>query len=706
MKLFAQPLSKPLLLAIAVMLGLSLVIILDGNRKKSDVQRVETHAVLVSDIGSLVHELQIERGLSAFYLGSTGQSSSFELAQQRKITDARRSFFEQVAADTKIAKDADFIRDFIVIDTKFIKHHELRNSIDAMQISARESFKYYSSLIEQLIDLEQVLAKNTTNRALYDRISTLRKLIWIKEWAGQIRALGSEGFSSRHLTPENHLLLTQLIAIQSKHRTQLAKQLSAAQRENFNRIYSAPEMASFNQLERKLITASKATALDPNNAEPWFESATQNINRLKGFEDALAADLIATAIALRHEMDFWFYSLLAVLCIVLIITVSALWREQKTVAHQRNLLQDSLRSEQERSQKILETMSEAVCVVGANNNIEYANPAMVSAFGKNIWSQSAAEILPCVGSKGCALTSQGLIWTKGKCDEALSPLTGRGYGVHCSPFRGAGGDTSRLVVLNDLTARMQTEQNLILAKNTAESTSRSKTEFLANMSHELRTPLNAIIGFSDFMLNDIFKSLGEDIYLEYARDINTSGLHLLNLINDILDVSAIESGKAELHCTDMDIDEAIDTAVRLIRPRMEKGNVKLVLELNAQMPFFHGDLRRFKQILLNLLSNATKFTPTGGTVTLRSDQDSNGAIFIVISDSGVGMTQDEIKLAMEEFGQADSGLDRKHEGTGLGLPLTKGLVELHDGELLIDSIKGKGTTITIQFPPDRSVARS
>ncbi len=250
------------------------------------------------------------------------------------------------------------------------------------------------------------------------------------------------------------------------------------------------------------------------------------------------------------------------------------------------------------------------------------------------------------------------------------------------------------------------ERTLELAssKEGAEKANKAKTEFLASMSHELRTPLNAIIGFSNAIKDQIFGPLGHSRYVEYMDDIQASGEHLLSLINDILDVSAIEAGKAELSEEELSIPMIVDASHTLIRARAKQGKLSLELDIADNLPGIWGDQRRIKQVLLNLLSNAIKFTPEGGTITTTAQLINNSGLTISVADTGVGMAEKEITKAMTQFGQVDSELDRKHEGTGLGLPLAKGLIELHEGCFDVISEKGKGTTVSVTFPPQRVIA--
>jgi len=229
----------------------------------------------------------------------------------------------------------------------------------------------------------------------------------------------------------------------------------------------------------------------------------------------------------------------------------------------------------------------------------------------------------------------------------------------------------------------------------------AKSHLMANMSHELRTPLNAIIGFSYTILKGTFGPIGNRKYQEYLNDINHSGKHLLDLINDILDVSSLESSSLTLYESQVSLSKVIESSVRIIKSRAEQGCITISTTINTTLPLIYVDEPRIKQIVLHLLSNAVKFTAPGGKVSITSKLNDDGSLAVTISDTGIGMNDTEITMALSTFGQVDSGLNRKYGGTGLGLPLTKGLIERHGGTLDIKSKKDQGTLITVTLPPDR-----
>lgn len=255
----------------------------------------------------------------------------------------------------------------------------------------------------------------------------------------------------------------------------------------------------------------------------------------------------------------------------------------------------------------------------------------------------------------------------------------------------------------DITERKRAELALRAAKESAEIANRTKSEFLANMSHELRTPLNAIIGFSEIMKHEVMGPLGGGRYRAYAEDIWDSGTHLLNIINDILDVSKAEAGMLDLVEEEIRLAEIAEAAHRLVQQRAESSGVKIEISLPHAMPSIWADPRRMKQILLNLLSNAVKFTPWGKQVSLRANIDSAGDLIIEVSDQGIGISEDDLERVLEPFTQADSSLSRRHEGTGLGLPLTRALVEMHGGQLTLTSVESQGTIAKVTLPSERLI---
>jgi PAS domain S-box-containing protein len=245
-------------------------------------------------------------------------------------------------------------------------------------------------------------------------------------------------------------------------------------------------------------------------------------------------------------------------------------------------------------------------------------------------------------------------------------------------------------------AREKLAENYARQREVAETANRAKSEFLAHMSHELRTPLNAIIGFADMIAGRVLGNQSEK-YFEYAEDISGSAHHLLGVINDILDVSKIESGRLELELEKHDPHDLVDDSLRLVRGRAREAGLTLANQLPEDMPQMYVDARAVKQILINLLGNAVKFTPRGGTVTVGAETTAEGGMALIVSDTGVGIAKDNLERVFEPFWQADAGI-RRSEGSGLGLNICRKLIELHGGRISVASVPQQGTRVTVTFP--------
>jgi PAS domain S-box-containing protein len=262
-----------------------------------------------------------------------------------------------------------------------------------------------------------------------------------------------------------------------------------------------------------------------------------------------------------------------------------------------------------------------------------------------------------------------------------------------------------VTTIMNITLRKQMEISLRLAKEQADAANYAKSAFLANMSHELRTPLNAIIGFSEMMMKETFGPLANPKYQEYLGDIHVSARHLLEIINEVLDMSKIEAGKLELDEQNMDMTEAIESVMRMMASRAFSGSIKMETCISPGLPALFADPRLIRQILINIVSNSVKFTKPGGRIDVIAETNADGDMVIRVEDTGIGIPKDKIKQALEPFGQIhDSAHAAKEiQGTGLGLPLAKAMIELHGGHLGIDSDTDQGTRVAIYFPSHRVV---
>jgi signal transduction histidine kinase/HAMP domain-containing protein len=348
---------------------------------------------------------------------------------------------------------------------------------------------------------------------------------------------------------------------------------------------------------------------------------------------------------------------------------------------------EARRSAQTRLVNAIESSAEGVVLVDAEGCIVRANSQIMKFFPELKGAFEAGAVLP--AAMDCVLTQQ---------THSMQLADGRWLRLSRSDTA----DHGFVIICSDITALKEQESILQVAKEQAEAANRSKSQFLANMSHELRTPLNAIIGFSE-IIRDALMGPVSARYQEYARDICSSGSHLLSVINDTLDLSKIEVGQLDIYEEVVDLTEVITACNRIVREKARAGQLDLVVDIASDLPNLKGDQRRLKQVFINLLSNAVKFTPPEGSIIVAAKLLATGEIAISVADTGIGMNPDDVPLALAPFQQLDGELNRRYEGTGLGLPLVQRLIDLHDGVMEIETAPGKGTTINITLPADRTI---
>lgn len=345
------------------------------------------------------------------------------------------------------------------------------------------------------------------------------------------------------------------------------------------------------------------------------------------------------------------------------------------------------RSAQTRLVNAIESSAEGVVLVDAEGQIVRANSQIMQFFPE--LQDAFEEGAPLPSELDCVVTQQ---------THGMQLVDGRWLRLSRSDTV----DHGFVIICSDITALKERETVLQAAKEEAEAANRSKSQFLANMSHELRTPLNAIIGFSE-IIRDAMMGPVSAKYQEYARDISSSGSHLLSVINDTLDLSKIEAGQLEMYEEIVDLTEVITACHRIVRERAQSGKLDLIVDVSPGLPNVQADQRRLKQVFINLLSNAVKFTPAGGRIVVSARVLATGDIEFSVADTGIGMKPEDVPLALAPFQQLDGELNRRYEGTGLGLPLVKRLVDLHDGSLEIETAPGIGTTIKFTLPAARIV---
>jgi PAS domain S-box-containing protein len=392
---------------------------------------------------------------------------------------------------------------------------------------------------------------------------------------------------------------------------------------------------------------------------------------------------------------------------------AALNQQLSRELEERKRIEARIRRNQSYLRTVLDTVADGIIAIDSHGLIEDFNPAAERIFGygrSDVLGRNVSLLMPepdrshhddyirrYLRGDGQGFVGHGREVTGLRADGTRFPLY---LAISAAQV---GERTVFTGVLRDITEQKQAEAVMLEAKEAAELANRAKSEFLANMSHELRTPLNAIIGFSEMIKSEILGPVGSATYLEYVNDIHGSGRHLLDVINDILDIARIEAGRMTLHQEPVDVAACAAACLKLVQPRAQQTGLRLEVDIGDDLPHLHGDPRRIKQMLLNLLSNAVKFTPEGGRVGLAIAVDEAG-MRITVSDTGPGMTLLEARDALKPFVQVDAGLSRRYEGTGLGLPLVAAMAEMHGGSLTLASARGAGTRASILFPPDRILA--
>jgi signal transduction histidine kinase len=357
---------------------------------------------------------------------------------------------------------------------------------------------------------------------------------------------------------------------------------------------------------------------------------------------------------------------------------------------------DLRRSAENRLADALETSREGVMLVSPDGKIVMSNSTL-----RGFFPDIAHRLVP--GTQfdaALALIQSQLAPTQGASEDIATSGHAELELADGRWLRMTGSATSEggsILFLSDFTAIKEREESLRRAKREAEAANASKSRFLANMSHELRTPLNAIIGFSEIIHGQFFGEVGNARYLDYSGDILRSGRHLLAVINDVLDLSRSEAGKMVLAARKTDMADVLGDCIAMVREQCAAAGLNLALAGLDRPLALNGDPAKLRQIFLNLLSNAIKFTEPGGTVSLSAEATRTG-IAVTVADTGIGMNPEDVQIAFQPFGQVDNRLERRYEGTGLGLPLTKALVDLHKGAIAIDSARGAGTRVTVTFP--------
>ncbi|MBY5881105.1 ATP-binding protein [Rhizobium ruizarguesonis] len=372
-----------------------------------------------------------------------------------------------------------------------------------------------------------------------------------------------------------------------------------------------------------------------------------------------------------------------------------------------------LQVEVEELRSILETATDGVVVIGTEGDIRSMNRSASALFnydeqetrGKPFVMLFAHESQKAVIDYLNGLSGHGVASVLNDGREVIGREAAGGFVPLFMTMGQLTSSNGYCAVIRDITQWKRTEDELRNAKGAAETANAHKTDFLARVSHEIRTPLNAIIGFSDMMAGERFGPIGHPRYIEYANDIGRSGRHVLDIVNDLLDISKIEAGEMDLDFDAVGLNEAVSEAVALIQPQANGQRVIIRTALSQSVPDVVADLRSIKQIALNILSNAIRFTPSGGQIVVSTSYETNGSVVLRVRDTGIGMTRSELDQAMKPFRQVSSTQSRhRGDGTGLGLPLTKAMVDANRATFSINSTPNEGTLVEITFPSQRVLA--
>ncbi|MBB3608361.1 ATP-binding protein [Rhizobium sp. BK602] len=371
-----------------------------------------------------------------------------------------------------------------------------------------------------------------------------------------------------------------------------------------------------------------------------------------------------------------------------------------------------LQVEIEELRSTLETATDGVVIIGQEGDIRSMNRSASALFnyddqetrGKPFVMLFAHESQKAVLDYLAGLSGHGVASVLNDGREVIGQEASGGFVPLFMTMGRLNSSNGYCAVIRDITQWKRTEEELRNAKRAAETANAHKTDFLARVSHEIRTPLNAIIGFSDMMAGERFGPIGHSRYVEYATDIGRSGRHVLDIVNDLLDISKIEAGEMDLEFASVGLNEAIAEAVSLVQPQANSQRVIIRTALSQAVPNVVADLRSIKQIALNILSNAIRFTPSGGQIVVSTSYEANGSVVMRIRDTGVGMTRSELEQAMKPFRQVSTNSRQRGDGTGLGLPLTKAMVDANRATFSINSAPNEGTLVEITFPSPRVLA--
>lgn len=652
---------------------------------------------------ALIHELQSERGRSAQVLSDPDGRYLAELRRQWEATDERRAALLATIARIHLAAPAAEIGDMAVALAALPTY---RGNIADRRANALASIDSYSTLIQKV-------QSATGSLPHLDRLAGLTAAYFdlghLKEAFGLERAVGAVGFHAGRFDPG---LLERLLVADAQRGAYTDSFLSHADetvRGYFRRVMDDSSQWEMAELSLRARAANSNEALVAD-ADRWFEVVTQRINRVRLVENRIAEELDSLVQANLRTARTTFFWALGGGGILAVVFFGALFRSEA-----------GARVARERLARAMEGISQGFVLWDAADRLVMCNQRFRDIC-RSLAPEAAAGIDACfapgttfeqltrtvaVGSRMEATPDATERWVQRRLSAHRKPTGsfdsrfGDNGWIRIREYRADDGNT--LGIYSDINEDKRREAALREARYSAEIANRAKTEFPANMSHEFRTPLNAIIGFSEIMKDQMLGPLANERYLSYAQDINDAGQHLLELVNDVLDIARIETGNVALAAEVIDLRAAVHSSTTLLRDRAQSKELTLTTRVAANVGALLGDSRRVKQVLVNILANAVKFTPQGGQVTVDVWREESGSVNVSVADTGIGIAEADIARVLQPFAQADASLSRPYEGSGLGLALSKNLMELHGGSLSIASTLNIGTVVFLRFPPERAV---
>ncbi len=645
-------------IAVAGFLFMASIVSLRDNSTATNAKNFHELAWLAPIIGQMIHELQKERGASTMYVKETASEGSKKILwQQKSNTDIAIKNFTATSSHINNNSSTENLRAKLRTATLLLdKLEDTRQEISSLTITKTQMTFYYTDTIRQLLAVIHEMRKFSVNMQLTEHLLAYESYMEAKERAGQERALGTIIFNTDTPSPRMINKFLALIAQQESYLHIFAKNASPDSTNYADQSVSGPTFHEYFRLRDIAINSIITGTMANPTAAYWFEAITGKIDQMKLVEDYLAKELVTHSQDVENTASTRFFIILIASLAATLIIISIAFVIAHSIIHP------------------LGNITKAMHVI-SSGDMEYVVPHK--------------EMHNAIGAIARAL-----------CIFRLKVIENIALEKEAQQQQKKDEERKRLVL--EIEKSEKARKELELLKDRAETANRAKNEFLANISHELRTPLNAIIGFSDVMRLKMLGNYKIDRYREYATDINDSAIHLLQIINDIIDLSNVESKKIQLSFNEVSLEEIIPPVISSLTQRMQdKGLNFRVNNNNLENIILKVDKRRFKKIFLNLLSNAIKFTLSGSDIEIRVNACEKKGLSLVIRDTGIGMNPDDIPKALSPFSQLDSSFNRQYDGTGVGLPLAKKLIELHDGSFRLTSQFGVGTTAIIQLPPSR-----